>query len=143
MKKVTVKVFGKDGHRQRESFGKSYKYDFSQNNNIRIIEVTNSDKTNTNGFSILAVTRNTRKECLQEIEAQISDGIFENSAVGKIEEIKGDKKMKQTRIECGNSSAKSGFYACNSDGIEIEPTAQNGWQGFYVCAECGKIHIIE
>ena len=42
------KVYGVEGHRQRESFNKSYKYDFSENGTTRIIEVENSDKTGTN-----------------------------------------------------------------------------------------------
>ena len=28
------KVYGVDGHRQRESFGKSYKYDFTREKNF-------------------------------------------------------------------------------------------------------------
>lgn len=81
------KIYGVDGHRQRESFGKSYKWDFSKGNDIRIIEVLNSDKTNTNDYSIIRITRNTTEECINELNGQISDGIFENSRVGKVEEI--------------------------------------------------------
>ena len=64
------KVNGVLGHRQRESFNKSYKWDFSKGDNIRIIEVDNSDK-----------------KCESELKGQITDGIFENSKVGFIEEI--------------------------------------------------------
>lgn len=81
------KVYGRDGHRQRESFSKSYKYDFSKGENTRIIEVENSDKTGTNDYSIIRITRNTAEECDRELSGQLSDGIFENSATGKIEEI--------------------------------------------------------
>lgn len=81
------KVYGVEGHRQRESFCDSYKYDFSENNNVRIIEVLNCDKTGTNDYTIVRVTRNTAEECLLELEGQLSDGIFENSRVGKIEEV--------------------------------------------------------
>ena len=39
------KVYGTEGHRQRESFFPSYQYDFSnEQNGTRIIEVDNSDK---------------------------------------------------------------------------------------------------
>ena len=41
----------------------------------------------TNEYSIVRITRNTAEECLQELEGQLSDGIFENSRVGVIEEI--------------------------------------------------------
>lgn len=83
----SFKVYGVEGHRQRESFNKSYKYDFSDGDNARIIEVQNSDVTGTNEYSIVTTTRNTVEECFNELDGQISDGIFENSRVGKIEEI--------------------------------------------------------
>lgn len=81
------KVYGFLGHRQRESFNKSYKWDFSEDDNVRIIEVENSDKTSTNDYTIVRITRNTAEECEAELNGQISDGIFENSNVGDIEEI--------------------------------------------------------
>lgn len=81
------KVYGINGHRQRESFNNSYKHDFSAENNIRIIEVLNSDTTNTNDYSIIIITRNTDKECNMELIGQVVDGIFENSRVGDIIEI--------------------------------------------------------
>ena len=83
----TWRVYGMDGHRQRESFNKSCKYDFSENGIIRIIEVDNSDKTGTNEYSIIRITRNSFEECEQELNGQLSDGIFENSRVGKVVEI--------------------------------------------------------
>lgn len=81
------KVYGIDGHRQRESFSESYTYDFSKPNDTRIIEVLNSDKTGTNDYSLVKITRNTYDECFEELSGQLSDGIFENSRTGKIEEI--------------------------------------------------------
>ena len=83
----TWKVYGAEGHRQRESFNKSYKYDFSKENDVRIIEIENSDKTGTNDYSVVKITRNTSEECQDELDGQISDGIFENSRVGIVEEI--------------------------------------------------------
>lgn len=81
------KIYGMDGHRQRESFNKSCKYDFSENETVRIIEVENSDKTGTNDYSIIRITRNSSEECEEELHGQLSDGIFENSRVGKVVEI--------------------------------------------------------
>lgn len=84
----TWKVYGLLGHRQRESFNLSYKWDFSDETvGIRIIEVENSDITGTNDYTIVKITRNTAEECQQELDGQISDGIFENSSVGTIKEI--------------------------------------------------------
>lgn len=81
------KVYGADGHRQRESFFPSYKYNFSQNGETLIIEVENADKTETNDFSIIRITRGTAEECQNEFYGQLYDGIFENSRTGRIEEI--------------------------------------------------------
>lgn len=81
------KVYGAEGHRQRESFCNSHKHDFSTENHTRIIEVLNADATGTNDYSIIKITRNTPEECEAEFNGQLTDGIFENSRVGKIEEI--------------------------------------------------------
>lgn len=81
------KVYGANGHRQRESFRDSYKYDFSKGDDIRIIEVQNADVTGTHEYSIIKITRNTAEECEREFWGQVSDGVFENSRVGVFEEI--------------------------------------------------------
>lgn len=81
------KVYGKDGHRQAVSFQKSKTYDFSNGENIRILELKNSDITGTNDYTLLTISRNTTEEVKSELEGQISDGIFENYNVGKIEEV--------------------------------------------------------
>lgn len=82
------KVYGAYEHRQKESFNESHKNDFSNNDSgIRIIEVENSDITGTNEYSIVRITRNTKDECESELWGQVSDGIFENCIVGRVEEI--------------------------------------------------------
>lgn len=83
----TWKIYGMDGHRQRESFNASQKYDFSdQKIGARVIEVINADITGTHEYSIIRITRNTPEECFDELNGQLSDGIFENSRIGLIEE---------------------------------------------------------
>lgn len=83
------KIYGAEGHRQRESFNSSYKDDFSnEKDGVRIIEVLNSDVTGTNDYSIVKITRDTAEQCENEIFGQLTDGIFENSKIGKIEFIK-------------------------------------------------------
>lgn len=81
------KVYGAEGHRQAESFLKSMKMDFSEDDDIRILEIINSDRTGTNEYTIIKITRNTAEECEEELDGQISDGIFENCRVGLCEEI--------------------------------------------------------
>lgn len=83
----TWRVYGVEGHRQRESFHNSYKYDFSENGRTRVIEVFNADKTGTNDYSLVRITMNTADECEEELEGQVTDGIFENSRTGKIVEV--------------------------------------------------------
>lgn len=87
MFKKSYKVYGAEGHRQRETFSLSYKLDFSKDNDPFIIEVENSDITGTNEYSIIRITRNNENECDKEIEAQVYDGIFENSRVDYFESI--------------------------------------------------------
>jgi len=93
------KVYGLPGHRQRESFGKSVCYDFSEDDNIRVLELKNSDKTGTNEYSILAITRNTEEEVYAEMEGQVYDGAFENSKVGMVTEIL-DNGREMIMIHC-------------------------------------------
>lgn len=88
MKTRSWKVYGLEGHRQRESFCNSYINDFSnEKDGVRIIEVLNHDKTGTHEYSIIRITRNTEEECESDFWGQLSDGVFENSRVGKIVEI--------------------------------------------------------
>lgn len=82
------RVYGADGHRQRESFYKSYRYDFSTVSKTRIIEVFNYDRIGTHKYSLVKITRDTAEECLEELNGQLLDGIFENSRFGRVEEVK-------------------------------------------------------
>lgn len=83
----TWNVYGVSGHRQKESFNPSFVDDFSLDGDTRIIAVENADKTGTNEYSIVRITRNTAEECYDELLGQLSDGIFENARFGKVEEV--------------------------------------------------------
>ena len=83
----TWKVYGRLGHRQAISFSPSFTWDFSAEGNVRILDVENSDKTGTNEYTLVHITRNTREECLEEIRGQVTDGLFENYSVGYFEEV--------------------------------------------------------
>ncbi len=82
---MTWRVYGREGHRQRESFAKSYQHDFSENGKIRKLYVANADVTGTHEYTLIAIVRDSKEECMQEFEGQLSDGVFENSCVGKTE----------------------------------------------------------
>lgn len=81
------KVYGEDGHRQRESFRASDSFTTLNGNKV---EVWNSDKTGTNEYTIVKISAVTKERCQEELDAQIYDGIFENSEVGKVVEINED-----------------------------------------------------
>lgn len=84
----TWKVYGMGGHRQKESFGPSVRWDWSDEiDGVRIFEAENFDKTGTHDYSIIHITRNTWEECDEEMEGQICDGYFENARVGDVVEI--------------------------------------------------------
>lgn len=82
MVRVTFRVFGKDGHRQRASFGKSF--EFCTLGGDAHIECVCEDRTLTNKFVDVVVTADSFRRCADELNAQLSDGIFETCAVGKI-----------------------------------------------------------
>lgn len=83
----TWRVYGTDGHRQKISFMPSFTWDFSKGDDVRIISVENSDKTGTNEYSVVHITRNTAEDCETELLGQLSDGIFENCRTGEVVEI--------------------------------------------------------
>lgn len=88
MKTRIWKVYGFwDISPQEEAYSKSFKYDWSDDGKIRILEVLNSDKTGTTDYAVVKVTRNTADECEKEICGQVWDGIFENFKTGSAIEI--------------------------------------------------------
>ena len=82
MVRVTFRVFGKDGHRQRASFGRSF--EFSTFGGDAHIECVCEDRTFTNKFVDVIITADSFKRCANELNAQLSDGVFESCSVGKI-----------------------------------------------------------
>ena len=82
MVRVTFRVFGKDGHRHRASFGDSF--EFGTLGGSAHSECVCEDRTLTNHFVDVKVTADSFKRCACELNSQLSDGIFENCAVGKI-----------------------------------------------------------
>ena len=79
------KVYGLEGHRQRASFGESGIIN-PWNSTASIAEI-NSDITGTNEYTVLIIKAETEEDCVAELEAQLSDGIFENCRVGRVEEV--------------------------------------------------------
>ena len=86
--RITWRVYGAAGHRQREAFRPSFNYDFSsKKSGVRIIEGRAADKTGTHDYLEVLITRPSFDECRKEFEGQVTDGIFENARVGRVEEI--------------------------------------------------------
>jgi len=44
---------------------------------------------------------------------------------------------------CGNTPRTNGFYPCDRQGNEMEPTLESSWDGLYVCAVCQQLHRFE
>ena len=78
-------VYGADGHRQRESFSDSFSFNTI---NGACIMVRNYDMTGTHEYTKVIVLAKNEKLCDEDFEAQLTDGIFENSITGKIEVVK-------------------------------------------------------
>lgn len=78
------RVYGAEGHRQRQSFGKSE--NFTTWDGVKII-VLREDYTGTNDYVLFGVVLDVpdKERAEQNLYAQISDGVFENSRVGEVE----------------------------------------------------------
>lgn len=80
------RVYGSEGHRQRESFSRSYGFK-PYGKDIRV-DVHNADMTGTHEYTDVIVYAHTEADADDEMMAQLSDGIFENSRVGRVEIVK-------------------------------------------------------
>jgi hypothetical protein len=40
---------------------------------------------------------------------------------------------------CGNTPSSDGFYPCNHEGQEVEPTPAEWTTNWYVCNRCGRM----
>lgn len=107
------KVYGADGHRQRESFNESKEYDFSNEHETRIISIENADKTGTNDYTIITITCDTEKACDEEMEGQITDGLFENCRVGLVEVVY-EKSQKPFAERIDGFGRKKIVYRCRN-----------------------------
>lgn len=85
MKMRTWRVYGEDGHRQKESFAPSWSF---ETENGAKVSIFNADATETHAYSIVRITAPTAELCETELLAQLSDGVFENSRTGKVEELR-------------------------------------------------------
>lgn len=83
---LKVRVYAREGETQKESFWSSYGHDFSDDiDGTRIIKVACYDKTGTHDYVDVTIIRDTLDDCYKEFYGQLTDGIFENSNVGKHE----------------------------------------------------------
>ena len=80
------KIYGEEGHRQKQSFGKSF--DSTTWDGVKYY-VVREDLTKTNEYVLFGVVLDTpdRERADDELKAQIYDGIFEGCRVGKVEEL--------------------------------------------------------
>lgn len=81
------KVYGRDGHRQGASFLASVDYEIRKKDTSVLIIIENSDLTGTHNYSLVTIIAESAEECRDTLDAQISDGYFENYHVGRVVEI--------------------------------------------------------
>lgn len=82
------KLYGRDGHRQEVSFLTSCEYEtWDAKGNQILLTILNADLTGCYDYSIVSVTANSEEECRRVLDAQISDGVFKNYHVGRVEEL--------------------------------------------------------
>ena len=65
-------------------------YDFSNGDDIRIIETLCKDTTGISNYFLVRITRNTEEECVKEFWGQFYDGLLENETYIKeknVEEV--------------------------------------------------------
>lgn len=65
-------------------------YDFSDGDDIRIIETLCTDVTGISTYFLIKITRNTEEECVKEFWGQFYDGLLENETYIKeknVEEV--------------------------------------------------------
>ena len=93
------RVYGHMGHRQKLSFNPSRVFDYRTPEEPRVIEIDSADKTGTNEFVVVRITRNTAEECKRELNSQLSDGIFEDVNTGASIELIDGKPVRMGRGE--------------------------------------------
>lgn len=83
------RVYGAEGHRQRESFSASHEITFSREEWATCkIAVLNADVTGTNEYSLVIITGESAEACERRLMGQVDDGVFENCRVGKVKELR-------------------------------------------------------
>lgn len=86
--RLAIKAYGREGHRQRASFGFSSFFDFGKKGSLtRKVGVLREDITKTNDYAIMVCDGDTRRDVFREASGQLSDGVFENCSVGKCETV--------------------------------------------------------
>lgn len=83
MKRV-FRVYGAEGHRQRESFSPSSEFTTWSGSKVQI---RNADLTGTYEYSEVVIQAKTNEQIMKTLNGQIDDGIFENSRTGKVTEV--------------------------------------------------------
>ena len=79
--RVVYRVYGEDGHRQRASFGSTFSFTTFEDVKVKCMC---SDVTGTNDYVDIELIGRDLSACLYQLQAQLSDGIFENCAYGKV-----------------------------------------------------------
>lgn len=85
--KKTYRVYGENGKDQEASYANSVTIFGTSKDRLRKLEVRNADLTGTHQYSEVEITCSAEGDCSEELDHQISDGVFENDPVGEIKEV--------------------------------------------------------
>lgn len=85
------KVAGIEGHRQRVAFQPTCHYDFTATRGYPCkVDLFTADTTGAYDYVLVRIACDTEPHCDDEFSGQLSDGIFENSRIGKISAQRGE-----------------------------------------------------
>ena len=87
-----TKIYGLEGHRQAESFCKSWAIEGNRlwnnpNNEVEFFGCLCSDYTHTNEFVVFFAKCNSIDAYERLLDGQLSEGTFENQRVGKMQDV--------------------------------------------------------
>lgn len=82
------RVYGKDGHRQAKSFGRSRTWVFE---NGDWVHIACADETGFNDYTEMQLRIS--ENAVHYLRKQVCDGFFEDSAVGKVTEVINGKEV--------------------------------------------------
>lgn len=108
------KAYGAEGHRIKESFSTSHSFETERDGEKLNVSVLCSDVTGHNDFVLVVITGDSQEKIFEEIDGQITDGIFENQNVGNVQVLSNGKMTALSDVvRCYDAVSSDEFDPCN------------------------------